>query len=148
MDMPDLGVTPRLHLVSCVKSKLHHAAPARDLYVSTWFRLARAYVEAHGGWWLILSAEHGLLHPDDVVAPYQRTLLRMSVGERRGWADRVISEMRRILPSRLRTVVVLAGARYREFLMDELQLRSQQVLVPLERQGIGQQMRTLKRAAQ
>jgi hypothetical protein len=134
--------------VSCVRRKLPHAAPARDLYISNWFRLARAYVEAHGGQWLILSAEHGLLRPDDVVAPYDRPLLRMSIKERQDWADRVACQLRCLMPDWLQTVVVLAGARYREFLLEKLRSRSERVFVPLEGQGIGQQMRTLKRAAQ
>lgn len=143
------GCSPQtLHLVSCVGAKLDHPAPARDLYVSAWFRFARRYVELRGGPWLILSAEHGVLRPDVIVAPYEKTLLNMPIDERRRWADRVSRQLRRLAPDRLPSVVVLAGARYREFLMHELRARSKQVLVPLEGQGIGQQLRSLKLATQ
>ena len=53
-------------LVGCVKSKLDHPAPARDLYTSALFRKARAHAEATGGPWFVLSAEHGLHLPNIV----------------------------------------------------------------------------------
>ena len=64
------------HLVSCVSKKQNSAQPARELYVSAWFLKARAYAEAHGERWFVLSAEHGLLRPDDVIHPYEKTLNR------------------------------------------------------------------------
>ncbi len=56
-----------LYLVSCVSMKRASPSPARDLYVSQWFLKARAHVEAAGWPWLILSAEHGVVHPDQVA---------------------------------------------------------------------------------
>jgi hypothetical protein len=48
-------------LVSCVKDKLDHPAPAKDLYTSDLFRKARGYAERVGVPWFILSSEHGLV---------------------------------------------------------------------------------------
>jgi hypothetical protein len=42
-------------LVGCVKTKLSHAAAARDLYISPLFRKQRAYAEGSGSPWFILS---------------------------------------------------------------------------------------------
>lgn len=61
-------------LVACVAAKLDRPAPARDLYASPWFQKARAYVERQGGAWFILSAKHGLIAPETVIAPYDETL--------------------------------------------------------------------------
>lgn len=61
-------------VIQCGKAKLEHAAPARDLYVSQPFKMARAAVERDGRPWLILSARHGLISPDRILAPYDRTL--------------------------------------------------------------------------
>jgi hypothetical protein len=37
--------TADVALVACVKTKADHPVPAKDLYVSPWFRMARAYAE-------------------------------------------------------------------------------------------------------
>lgn len=44
-------------LVGCVKRKLSHPAPARDLYTSPLFAKGRAYAEASGAAWFVLSAQ-------------------------------------------------------------------------------------------
>ncbi|MEJ2345577.1 MAG: hypothetical protein P8076_15550 [Gammaproteobacteria bacterium] len=128
-----------VYLVSCVSSKQPVRAPARELYVSTWFLKARRFVEATGMPWFILSAEHGLLNPEEEVAPYEKTLNAMAVNERRTWARRVIDAMDRRLPHADR-VVVLAGARYREFLLGYLKERFRIVEVPLAGLRIGEQL--------
>ncbi len=139
------GVQPStVFLVSCVARKRAEPAPARELYESAWFRKARAYVEAEGGRWFILSAEHGLLTPDRVVAPYERTLNTMGIADRRRWAQRV-SEQLTALDIRADRIVVLAGLRYREFLMPALRQRAAVVDVPMEGLGIGQQLAWLDR---
>jgi hypothetical protein len=82
-------------LVSCTKSKLDHPCPARDLYTaSALFRKARAYCERHYDGWYILSAKHGLVHPHEVLAPYDLTLKRMGVADRRAWGRRVSTDLR------------------------------------------------------
>ena len=132
-----------VYLVSCVSKKLPSPAPARDLYTSDWFRKARQYIEATGQPWFILSAEHGLLHPDTVIAPYEKTLNTMTVAERREWSNRVKNQLASQLPAADR-IVVLAGQRYREFLMDYLHSAVPQVDIPLEGLRIGEQLRWLK----
>lgn len=137
-----VAVTPLvadLCLVSCVKPKLPQRAPARDLYVSPFFRKARAYIEGQRWPWFILSAEHGLLHPDVVVAPYDRTLTNMRVRQRRAWASGVMQALEGQLAD-VKTVVVLAGARYREFLEPALQTRGIDVRVPMAGLRIGEQL--------
>lgn len=58
-----------MFLVSCVGDKHSKPLPARELYRSDWFLKARAYVEAQGEEWFILSAKYGLVSPDQVIAP-------------------------------------------------------------------------------
>lgn len=137
----------RCSLVSCVGQKASSACSAKNLYLSDWFVKARRHVEAAGGPWFILSAEFGLVHPDTVIAPYERTLNTMGIAARRAWARRVISQMERDLPAS-DEIVVLAGARYREFLMDYLHARAQRVLIPLEGLRIGEQLSWLGAHAQ
>ncbi len=57
-------------LVGCVATKAPAPAPAKDLYRSQLFTRRRAYAEASGKPWFILSALHGLVQPDEVTEPY------------------------------------------------------------------------------
>lgn len=131
-----------LFLVSCVGMKRPSSAAACDLYTSPWFRKARAYVESTGEPWAILSAEYGVLPPDVVVPPYERTLNTMSAAERRAWSERVVRELEDLVQPGDR-VVVLAGRRYREHVAPELERRGVAVEVPLAGLGIGQQLHAL-----
>lgn len=123
-------------LVSCVKSKRATSAPAKDLYISSWFRKVRDLIEAQRAPWFILSAGHGLLPPDSVIEPYERTLNAMHVAERREWASRVLQDL---LPqlNGTRRVVFFAGERYREFLVDALRTLGVHVDIPMEGLRLG-----------
>lgn len=128
-----------LFLVSCVSTKRAVRSRARDLYISPWFEKARKYVEANGDRWFILSAEHGLLHPDEEVEPYEKTLNEMNPTQRREWADRVLAKLRPLLMD-VERVVVLAGERYREFLISELEALCPVIDIPMAGLGIGEQL--------
>lgn len=82
---PDPGRPADVVLVGCVKTKLEHGAPAKDLYVSDYFAKMRGYVEASGMPWFILSAEHGLVAPDRWLEPYERYLPATSGEYLRSW---------------------------------------------------------------
>ena len=56
-----------LVLVGCCEAKLPGRHRAADLYQSPLFRRGRAYAEAAGYEWAILSAKHGLLLPDTMI---------------------------------------------------------------------------------
>ena len=92
--------------------------------------------------WFILSAKHGLVVPDTTIQPYDETLKNLPRDGRRAWAQRVISQMQSMLPQ-ADTVIILAGMRYREFLMDYLQSTFPRVEVPMENLRIGEQLRWL-----
>jgi hypothetical protein len=133
-------------LVSCVKSKRQVASAAKDLYVSPLFLGMRRYAERLGAHWFILSAEHGLLEPDQVVAPYERTLLKMRKIERAEWATRVQAKLIELLPPHS-DVVLLAGERYREELLPFLNLNGFSVQVPMAGLSLGRQLQWLKEHA-
>jgi hypothetical protein len=59
-------------VIPCGKAKQSLPSAARDLYIGTSFRLARAAAEADGRDWLILSSRYGLVAPDTVIAPYEQ----------------------------------------------------------------------------
>jgi DUF1365 family protein len=135
----------RTYLVSCVSKKRVTEAPAKGFYVSPWFVAARRYVSATGDPWYILSAKYGLVAPAQILAPYDETLKKMKIAERRAWASQVTAQMDELLQPE-QTIVVFAGLRYREFLMDHLKGRFA-VEVPMEGLTIGRQLQWLNNEA-
>jgi len=132
-----------IYLVSCVAKKLARPSAARDLYISDWFLKARRFVEATGRPWFILSAEHGLLSPDQIIAPYERTLNKMAVADRRAWADRTHRQLQAQVPT-LETATIFAGQRYRGYLVPNLVNHGVVITVPMAGLAIGQQLSWLK----
>jgi len=135
-----------LYLVACVKTKRNSRAQAKDLYISALFTKARAYVESKHGRWRILSAKHGLLDPDKVIGPYELTLNKMGVADRRKWAADVLEALLRVEPQP-KQIIMLAGMKYREYLVPELQKRSIDIVVPMEGLAFGEQLSWLGQQA-
>jgi hypothetical protein len=144
-------------LIACCGQKADTACKARDLYRSQLFRKSVAYAERRGLAWAILSAEHGVVMPDDVIAPYDVTLTNMSAAERRAWARKVNAQIRATFPAA--RFVVLAGKHYRAALDGAWILKTPCSSVsvdvpavltheaPMEGMGIGDQLGFLTRDA-
>lgn len=130
-------------LVACVSRKHSRPLPARDLYISDWFRKASAYAMRVTDEWYILSAKHGLVAPDTIIEPYDETLNRMPAATRRAWAKRVLKDLDQILQPGDR-VVILAGERYRKDLIDPIQQMGCSIEIPMQGLKIGEQLRWLK----
>ena len=122
--------------------KLDRRARADELYTSPWFSKARAYVTNLGAPWCVLSAKHGLLDPGTVIEPYEQTLNAMPIAGRKVWASRVLRHLQQLV-AKGDDLVVLAGERYREFLIGPLSARGVRVHVPMNRMGLGEQLRWL-----
>lgn len=104
-----------LILVGCVKSKRAHLSPARDLYTSRLWTNRQSYAEAHGCPWYILSAQHGLLHPDTLVGPYDLSLKQLSAKMRREWSQQVLEALIVDIPDlHGKTIEIHAGKPYAE----------------------------------
>jgi hypothetical protein len=131
-------------LIGCSKRKLATAAPAETLYTSTRFQLAKRYSRQHFDAWYVLSALHGLLPPDRVVEPYDRTLNTMRQSERKDWSTAVAEDMHRLVPKNTE-ITILAGRRYIEFLAPLLTRLGYRLDIPLARMTQGAQLHWLKR---
>lgn len=97
-------------LVACCKSKLGRAAPAKDLYTGTLFRLSVAWLGPRVEGWAILSAKHGVLLPDEVTEPYEKTLVGASRDSAREWGELAGMDLRQMFPGR--KFLVVAGKAY------------------------------------
>jgi hypothetical protein len=103
----------RVGLVGCVKSKQPRAAPARELYRSPLFRGRRAWVERTCDRWFVLSAKHGLVEPDRLLAPYDETLTDLPLAARRVWSGQVVLALEKALGDLSGVVIELhAGMAY------------------------------------
>lgn len=126
------GQGPDLVLVACVKSKRATPAPARDLYTSALFLKERAYAEALGVPWFILSAEHGLVTPDEVLEPYERYLPTTPANYRLEWGMRVANRLSALVGSIKGSVVeVHAGRVYLDAVRSRLEALGAVVTDPL-----------------
>lgn len=126
-------------LISCVSKKLGHPATASELYISQLFRKSKQYAQSMGYTWYVLSAEYGLVSPGQWIEPYEKTLNKMRVSQRREWSKQVMVQLMEIQPG-IRHVVFLAGVRYREFLIHPLKRRSIEISIPMEGLRIGKQL--------
>lgn len=119
-------------VVPCSGAKLDRPAPARQLYTGSLHRMAAAAGDATGHRVVILSALHGLLAGDDVVAPYD---VRMTD------ADSIdAGELARqlIAAGRPRLVALTPGA-YTRRLAEAAELAGCQLVTPLAgSRGIGE----------
>jgi cytoplasmic iron level regulating protein YaaA (DUF328/UPF0246 family) len=133
----------KIAFVSCVSKKADQPQPARDLYISDWFKKASRYAEKTSDQWYILSAKHGILEPDKEIAPYEKTLNDMGVDQRRSWAADVARQLEEVLQAGDQ-VILLAGQRYREFLLEPLRILGCDVKIPMRGMRIGEQLSWLK----
>src|SRR5690606_29892612 len=61
-------------VVGCGATKAPYPTTVRYLYNGALFLMARRAADADGRPWVVLSGLHGFLTPDEVVAPYDRTV--------------------------------------------------------------------------
>lgn len=131
----------RIILVTCVKEKLHRPAAARDFYISPLFRKERAYAEESGLPWYILSAEHGLVAPDEWLAPYERYLPDTTSAYRRAWGTWVIERLDLLSGPLTRTVVeVHASKAYIDAIRAPLAAKGAVLDEPLRGLGLGHRL--------
>lgn len=133
----------RILLVGCGKSKRAERAAARDLYTGPLFADRRAYAEATGDPWWVLSARHGIVDPDRELRPYDETMEGKPPVDRAAWAVGVVLQLLTELPDDvdLRAVIVEihAGEAYADQLADVLVAAGLSVDRPVRGLGIGEQ---------
>ncbi len=87
----------------------------------------------------ILSAKYGLVHQSEIIEPYEMTLNNMRLKERNNWHSKVMITIKKFEDIQLTSFLILAGSKYRERLVDELDHYS----IPMQGLGIGKQLQWL-----
>jgi cytoplasmic iron level regulating protein YaaA (DUF328/UPF0246 family) len=132
-----------IFLVSCVKTKSGYPSPAKDLYLSDWFKKASRYASQNADEWFILSAKYFLVLPDHVIEPYDLTLKSMSAKEKKEWATHVYQMLKPFISTEDK-IFFLAGQDYRNYLIPLLQHDGFAVNIPMEGLRIGEQKSWLR----
>lgn len=108
-----------LVITGCTKEKLGYnasvKAPAKRMYQGRLFKTVRKYCETMGFDYVIISAEYGLIHPDDTIEGYEKVLRRKEDIKR---IQPLVEEKSRPLLKNYDKVVVIAGKQYREVLQN------------------------------
>jgi len=135
-------ILSRIALISCTSLKEDHDCPAIDLYSkSPTFRLAYAYAEIVADDIYILSAKYGLVSKDEVIAPYNDTLLDKSVDEKKEWSNNVLAQLKEKVSLETDEFVILAGNDYCKHLLPSIT----NYCLPLEGKRQGERQPALQR---
>lgn len=158
--LPAASVPPergglRVALVACGKAKVDHPAPAREFYTGSLFRMTRDVVEGGGydAWW-ILSARHYLVHPDDILSPYEASLTNAPDEFIDMWVNQVDLSFRCNRPGYgtwtqhggQLVVDIYAGQNYATPLVKRWASLSWEINLPLDGLQIGERLAALKAA--
>jgi len=151
----DCIATPRVALVGCGASKVDTDAPvpAANLYDSNYFKLKREYARQTCDAWVIISAEHGVLSPDEEIEPYQASLDPSSedyIGDYEAgkWSVRTSRSISTMFSfwNLNTTAVLLMGSNYLEHIEDPAFSSIRHTEYPFEdTTGMGDQMGMLRK---
>jgi hypothetical protein len=142
-DIRSIGPENLHALISCSKSKSGHRDTARNMYVSPLYRKSALLAEKWGLKFSILSAKYGLLHPDQVIEPYDLTLKGASKQAKREWAERVDAQIRSTINQKL---VILAGDDYFAPLTEAGKEHPLEYLAPMRGLSLGNRLAFLNEA--
>jgi F0F1-type ATP synthase beta subunit len=131
----------KIVLIACASKKLGEKAKARNIYTSTLFKLNLKYAQSlNPDKIFVISAKHGMLDLNEEIEPYNETLNKMKIENRKLWAEKVLEQLKKISDIEKDEIIFLAGKKYREFLIPHIK----NYKVPLMGLGIGKQLKFLK----
>jgi hypothetical protein len=90
---------PDVILLGSIGDRVNVPAPAKEVYREVAFQLGRLDAELSGSEWFVLSAEHGLLAPNEWMSPDSRTLADMEPSYRVVWAAWVVARLQSMVGS-------------------------------------------------
>ncbi|WP_137279508.1 DUF6884 domain-containing protein [Pseudomonas rhizoryzae] len=131
-------------LVACTSKKSDQPTAAELIYRSPLFLAARSYAQHRADQWFILSAKHGLLSPEEIIAPYNESLLNQSELQRQEWATDVYKALNARVPAGAR-IIFLAGSAYRSYLAPAFEADGRETAAPMSALGIGSQVAWLQK---
>lgn len=132
---------PDAIILGCVSGKRRGPAKAKELYDSPLFDRRRRYAEASGLPWVIFSAEHGILDPDDVIGWYDVALKLLPSARRKQKGVTAAQQLEsRFGPLLGKVFEIHAGAAYVGALAAPLAQLGASLVNPLEGLKLGYQL--------
>jgi len=102
-------------LISCTSKKRTYRCKAKELYdASSLFAASYSYAKRKNCEVYILSAKHGLLYENDIIAPYNETLLDKTSKEINEWRAQVLKALEERFDFNETNFIILAGKNYYE----------------------------------
>jgi cytoplasmic iron level regulating protein YaaA (DUF328/UPF0246 family) len=130
----------KVTLISCVSKKLDFKSKAQDLYQSPLFKKNLAYAkQINSDEIYILSAKYGLLKLNDHIEPYDKTLNKMNISEKKKWSNEIFQKLQKFEIISSTNFIFLAGENYRKYLVEKLPHYE----VPMKGLQIGKQLQFL-----
>lgn len=124
-------VAARVVLIGSSGETADGPAPVGELFRSSGFARAREHAVHSRLPWFVLSAKHGLLEPDDVVAPYDLELGDASTVYRSAWGEWVAAQLGERVQLQGATVEVHGGVDFAQPLRQPLARRGAALELPL-----------------
>jgi cytoplasmic iron level regulating protein YaaA (DUF328/UPF0246 family) len=128
----------KIAFISCVKTKTKLPSKAEDLYISDLFKKSLEYCKKRYDEVFILSAKYGLLSLNDFIKPYELTLNKMTVLERKQWSYKVYMQIEKKIGLQ-NEFYFYCGKNYNQFLKNKLNGKN-----PLEGLTFGNQLKFYK----
>jgi hypothetical protein len=127
----EVAVADRVVLIGSSGATVSGPVRVADLFRSDGFARAREHAVSSGMPWFVLSAKHGLLEPDDVVAPYVLELGDSSTVYRSAWGEWVAAQLGERVQLSGATVEVHGGVDFAQPLRQPLARRGAALELPL-----------------
>lgn len=135
----------KIVLIQCVKRKHDTSMKACEIYDSALFKYMYKYAGMQEPDDIsILSAKHYVLDTDEVIEPYDDTLLTKKSKEVKEWSEETIRQLREKYDLENDHFIILASDKYRKHLLEHINSYE----IPLEGLGIGRQLGFLKKATE
>jgi len=102
-----------LVISGCTAKKLLYAAPAKNLYQGVLFKKIKKLVAYNQLDFMILSAKYGLIHGNDIIKPYDKTLKNKN--DILKLRKRVIPKLK-VIELNYDLIIIIMGKKYRDVL--------------------------------
>lgn len=136
-----------LVIVPCSKSKIWSKrtypkkVPAKDAYISPYFRLCRLYAEKFSDKWLIFSGKYGIISPNIPIENYDDKLIYKKMNKE--FCFKIKKQLEELLEE-YNIVVSLCGGDYFRVIEEAIGDNKVKVYNPLSGLKIGERMKKLK----
>jgi len=136
-----------LVIVPCSKSKIWSKrphpkkVPAKDAYISPYFKLCKLYAEKFSDKWVIFSGKYGIINPNTPIENYNKRLVHKKIDKK--FYHRIKKQLEELL-AEYDIVVSLCGRDYFRVVEKAIGDNKVKVYNPLSGLKIGERMKKLK----